>query len=127
MQHAKNLLLSRPFLSRIPDQSLILSEAGEGAHHVQATRDTDGSYALVYVPSGKAVDVDTAKLSGDTLNAFWFDPRTGTASQMDKFANLRQAHTFTPPPGGPDWVVVLDDAARNFPRPGSSPGAAFAL
>ena len=123
MQHAKNLLLSRPFLSRVPDQSLIVSEVGEGAHHVQATRDADGSYALVYVPSGKAVEVDLAKLSGETLNAFWFDPRTGTAARFAVLTNPRAAHTFTPPPGGPDWVLVLEDAARDFSRPGAGPAA----
>jgi hypothetical protein len=28
--------------------------------------------------------------------------------------------SFTPPSSGPgnDWVLVLDDAARNFPAPG---------
>jgi hypothetical protein len=124
MQHAKNLLLSRPFLSRVPDQDLIVSEIGENAHHVQASRDADGSYALVYVPSGKSVDVDLAKLSGGTLNAFWFDPRTGTSSRFAALlANPRAAHTFTPPSGGPDWVLVLDDAARNFPYPGAGTAA----
>ena len=38
MQHARNLLLSRPFLQRIPDQALIVSEAGAGTYHLQATR-----------------------------------------------------------------------------------------
>ena len=46
---------SRPFLARVPDQSLIASEAGEGTHHVQATRDIAGSYALVYLPAYPAL------------------------------------------------------------------------
>jgi hypothetical protein len=51
VQHARNLLHSRPFLSRIPDQSLIVSDAGAGTYHIRATRDADGSYALVYIPA----------------------------------------------------------------------------
>ena len=43
MQHLRSLMMSRPFLSRIPDQSLIVTEAGAGTHHVAATRDTDGT------------------------------------------------------------------------------------
>ena len=29
-------------------------------------------------------------------------------------------HDFTPPSSGPDndWVLVLDDASKNFPAPG---------
>jgi hypothetical protein len=32
-------------------------------------------------------------------------------------------HTFTPPTPGEalDWVLVLDDAAKGFPPPGSRP------
>ena len=124
MRHAKDLLLSRPFLSRVPDPSLILSDAGEGTHHVQATRDEGGGYAFVYLPSGKAADIDLNKLAGDRLVAYWYDPRTGTARFIEAFDNPRSSRTFTPPHGGPDWVLVLDDTARGFPPPGKTAAAA---
>ena len=38
MQHLKKLVESRPMLLRIPDQSLIVGEKGEGVHHVRAAR-----------------------------------------------------------------------------------------
>jgi len=34
--HARALLESRPYLSRVPDQELIVSDVGEGTHYVQA-------------------------------------------------------------------------------------------
>ena len=49
MQHAKHLLLSRPFLSRIPDDSIIVtnpvptSVPGAGRYQFCATRDESGS------------------------------------------------------------------------------------
>ena len=43
VQHARALLLSRPYLTRIPDQWLVLSDVGSGTHHVQATRDEQGA------------------------------------------------------------------------------------
>ena len=52
MQHAAALLLSRPFLSRIPDQSLIASDPGAGTQHIRASRDSAGRYVLVYIPAG---------------------------------------------------------------------------
>jgi len=37
-------------------------------------RGADGSYAFVYFPSGKTnVTVNTGKLSGERLVAWWFD------------------------------------------------------
>ncbi len=123
MRHAKALLLSRPFLTRIPDQSLLTSDPGSGVHHIRATRDADGSYALIYIPTGREVEVDLEKLAGQTLAAHWYDPRTGAARRVGEVPRQGR-HGFTPPAGGPDWVLVLDDAARGFPTPGSGPGGA---
>jgi len=117
VQHARALLESRPYFSRIPDQSLILSEVGEGTHHVQATRDADGGYALIYLPSCKPVTVDLEKLSGETLDVTWYDPRTGEARRTGQVARRGQ-QSFTPPTVWPDWVLVLDDASRGHPLAG---------
>lgn len=117
MRHVRSLLESRPFLTRLPDQALVASEEGVGTDHVQATRDQSGSYALVYVPSGKPITVDLTRLSGETLKAHWYDPRWGVARPMEDVARSG-AHEFTPPSGGPDWVLCLDDAAKGYPQPG---------
>jgi hypothetical protein len=120
MRHVRALIESRPFLSRIPDQSLLVSDAGTGGDHVQATRDADGSYAFVYSAAGLPFTLDTAMLSGATLAAWWFDPRTGHVRSLDRFPRI-PSQTFTPPTeeNGSGWVLVLDDAARNFPPPGT--------
>ncbi len=117
MQFARALLESRPFLNRIPDQSLITSDLGTGTDHVQAARDVDGSYAFVYVPSGKPVGIALEHLSAQTLKAWWYDPRIGVAHAIGEFTGIGM-HTFTPPSGGPDWVLVLDDMSRKYPSPG---------
>ena len=117
VQHARALLLSRPFLTRIPDQSLIVSDVGAGTHHVRATRDREGRYALVYLPSSKPVELDLTHLAGEHLRGFWYDPRTGIAHAIGMIEKQARAR-FTPPGGGPDWVLVLDDAASEFSVPG---------
>jgi hypothetical protein len=116
MGHARALLLSRPFLERVPDQSLLLSEAGAGVHHVRATRDEQGRYAMVYIPTGRPVELDLAKLSGERLRASWFDPRTGMARVIGVFPKAER-RAWTPPFGGPDWVLVLDDVDAGFGEP----------
>lgn len=119
MQHARRLLESRPFLTRIPDQSLLTSDPGKGTDHVQATRDEDGSYALIYSASGKPFTVDLSKLSGTTLQATWYDPRTGAVQDAGQLPRAGQKE-FTPPTQGTgnDWVLVLDDTAKQYPPPG---------
>ncbi|HET6384475.1 MAG TPA: glycoside hydrolase family 140 protein [Armatimonadota bacterium] len=120
MIHARRLMLSRPFLSRIPDQSLIGSGQGEGAGHARATRSDDGSYAFIYLPTGRPVSADLARLSGMTTNAWWYDPRTGESTTIGRLATSGQRQ-FTPPSSGRgrDWVLVLDDASHYFPAPGT--------
>lgn len=129
VQHARALLESRPFLTRIPDQSLIVSDAGAGTYHVRATRDEAGSYALIYIPATRfpplgsadrtplAVELDLTALAGQRLAAWWYDPRTGIARSIGVIEKQDRL-SFAPPVGGPDWVLVLDDVAASYPRPG---------
>ncbi len=115
--HLRNLMLSRPFLTRIPDQSLILSDVGERADHIQATRAADGSYAFVFIPkAGQSVTLNLSTLSGTTLRAWWYDPRTGAVTALGEHEKSAQ-QLFTTPVEGPDWVLVLDDAARGWAEP----------
>lgn len=117
----RKLMLSRPFFTRIPDQSLIVGDAGTGTDHLQATRAADGAYAMVYFASGKPAWIDLAKLSGTKARAWWFDPRTGKATQIGEYAT-GQRRRFQPPTSGRgcDWVLALDDASRGFGAPGQT-------
>jgi hypothetical protein len=122
MRHARALMESRPFLTRIPDQSVIVGDAGTGADHLQATRAADGSYTMVYSPSGRPCKVRMDKLGGAKVKASWFNPRDGKATVIGEFANTGERE-FVPPTNGEnnDWVLVLDNAAQKFPPPGKQP------
>lgn len=121
--HLKNLMLSRPYLSRIPDSTLLVDNA-EGSAHARATRAADGSYAMIYIPNpGQTVQVDTHALTGERLTMWWVDPRTGAASRAREHRRAGVL-SITTPTTGPDWVVVLDDAAKAYPAPGSGPTSA---
>ncbi len=113
VQYARALLESRPFLTRIPDQELIVSDPGTGTHHVVATRDDGGSYALIYLPSCKPVTVDLGRLSGARITVTWYDPRTGESRPAGEVPGGGQ-HEFTPPPVWPDWVLVLDSVLEDL-------------
>ncbi len=125
MQFARRLLESRPFLTRIPDDSVIVvadvptSVPGAGRYRYVATRDAEGSYAMVYVPVGREFTVRMDKIGGASVIAWWYDPRSGEATRIGQYPN-KGNRSFRPPSPGEalDWVLVLDDAAKNFGPPG---------
>ncbi len=120
MQHLKNLMLSRPYLDRIPDQSLIIEEQEENSDYVIATRDLDGSYAMIYFPTGKTISLDLSSLK-ENLTSWWYDPRTGNAFKS-KDLKSSSNYKITPPTQGmgQDWVLVLDEAAKTYRAPGEN-------
>ena len=119
VQHLRKLMLSRPYFTRMPDQSLILSEKGSDYRDlVMATRDSAGSYMMVYLPQPKPVTVDVSKISGRAKRASWYDPRTGKTVLAQESIQAGTA-TFTPPvspqpSGKTDWVLIIDDAAKMY-------------
>jgi hypothetical protein len=120
MRLLRRLLESRPYLSRVPDQSLIASPNGERELRIQATRSADGSYAFVYSAFGRPFSVRMDKISGP-VDATWYDPATGNTQKAGRFEN-RGVIDFVPlrKASGPDWVLWLDDSSRGFSPPGAS-------
>ncbi len=125
MRHARALLESRPFLTRVPDDSVIVpdrvptSVPGAGRYRFVATRDAGGAYAMVYAPASRSFKVRLEVIAGPQVKAWWFNARNGQATLIGVFPN-RGEQTFTPPDAGEllDWVLVLDDAAKAFGPPG---------
>jgi hypothetical protein len=116
----KALVLSRPYFTRIPDQSIIAGDAGNGSAHISGTRDRGGAYLMIYLPEGQPVTIDMNKLSGTAAIGWWYDPRTGKATRIEGTFPTNCPERFTPPSNGRgnDWVLVLDDASKAFAEPG---------
>ncbi len=126
MQHGRALMESRPFLTRVPDDGVLVESRvptampGTGRYHFTATRDTAGTYAMVYAPVGRPFRVRMSVITGARVKAWWFNPRTGEATIIGTFPNSGE-RTFTPPDAGEmiDWVLVLDDESRGYGAPGA--------
>lgn len=119
VRHLKDLLLSRPYWQRVPDQTALADEEGERYERVLVTRGED--YALAYTYTGRPFSLRMDAISGTRKVAWWYRPTDGSAQRIGTFEGdgVRQWD----PPGdataGNDWVLVLDDAAKGFPAPGS--------
>jgi hypothetical protein len=118
MHHLRRLMESRPYFSRVPDDTLIVSENGTGGQHLSATRNDNSVYSLVYFPDAvRTAEIDLSKVSGDAMRAWWYDPHTGQAYAIDTIVT-KGRQRFTTPLEWHDWVLVLDDAAAAFAAPG---------
>ena len=126
MMYGRLLMESRPFLTRIPDNSIIVTDKvvssvpGNGSYRSVATRDETGTYAMIYVPVGRKFSVRMDAIKGKEIIAWWFNPRNGNAEEIGKYPNTG-TQIFNPPTPGEnlDWILVLDDASKNYPAPGT--------
>lgn len=108
MKYLKELMLSRPYLERVPAQSMIVGDAGSKYDHIIATR--GDKYAFVYTYNGRDFALNTSVLSGAKVKASWFNPRNGNVTVAGTM-NKSKLMKFDPPgekKDGNDWVLILD-------------------
>lgn len=125
MVYGRLLMESRPFLTRIPDNSIVVtsevasSVPGAGAYSFVATRDTEGTYLMVYVPVGRKFSVKTSVINDKKLVAWWYNPRTGEPIETGRFDNSGELTFISPEPGeNTDWILVIDAASAKYRAPG---------
>ena len=128
-QYLGQLFRSREHWLLVPDigGTVVTSctpNCGTAAAYTQviAARTSNGQTIVSYIPNGNgtSVTVNMSRITSSThtVHAWWFNPRTGSATDHGTFANTGSM-IFTPPDSN-DWVLVLDDAAANLPAPGSA-------
>ena len=113
MQHLKNLMLALPYFERVPDQSIIAGQNGERYDRAIATR--GGDYLLVYNYSGRPMQIDLTKISGDKKNVWWYSPKDGMLQYVGEFDNA--ITTFQHDSGylsGNDQVLIAIDASKAY-------------
>jgi hypothetical protein len=117
------LFTSRHWHALVPDLAhAVLTDgygASGGSDFATAASASDGSSVVVYLPTPRTVTISAAGLAGGSMNAWWYDPSTGTASGIGTYPTS-STRTFTPPTGGEgDWVLVLDSVSFGFSAPGA--------
>ncbi|MCI0677109.1 MAG: glycoside hydrolase family 140 protein [Phycisphaerales bacterium] len=118
MKYLRRLMESRPMRKRIAGMDVLLTPGGSVPNRLQATRDSQGRYAMIYVPqTNRTFAVDTSKIAGTTVKAWWFNPTNGQATLVGQFP-ASGPREFTTPNSGEDWVLVLDNKAKKYPAPG---------
>ncbi len=106
MGHMRRLLESCRYHELVPDPKLLASPADDGADHVSVACTTDRRIALVYLPTGKPVEIHLNTLSGESVKASWFDPQTGSSSSAGQFPT-EGTKRFEPKESGRGHDIVL--------------------
>jgi hypothetical protein len=112
MKYLKQLMLSHLYFDRMYDDSLVAGDAGKRYDYVIAARGKN--YVLAYDFTGRTFALSMGRISGDSVNASWFNPRNGETTSIGVLMNAGIA-TFDPPgekANGNDWVLVLDGIDR---------------
>ena len=117
MIHARRLIESRPFSERIPFQEIVKNEYIPETDYIVATRGKD--YVMVYIPTGWGAELDLEKCGWRLAKAWWYNCQTGKSEIIGEIETSHQK-TFQPKTTGRgnDWVLVLDNAEKNFGIPG---------
>ncbi|WKN41719.1 glycoside hydrolase family 140 protein [Tunicatimonas pelagia] len=121
VKHLKNLMLSRPFLTRVPDQAMVVGTQTDYTEYASATRDEGGRYAMIYLPHGSSRFLDLTALSGEKLSTWWYDPRTGNSFPGEELEKAGRVEIEAPTSGkAHDWVLVIDSEEYDAPGTTSS-------
>lgn len=115
--YLRRLMESRPMLDRISDSTIILKGQGKKGEHIEAFRSADNSYAMIYLPVGKPITISIANFPKQII-AWWFNPKDASVQKIGDLDN-KGSMEFTPPTTGigNDWVLVIDDAKKSYPKP----------
>ncbi|PHN01556.1 apiosidase-like domain-containing protein [Flavilitoribacter nigricans] len=105
---SNKIMTAQRWWELIPDQSLILSGANDGNLLNAAMRSRSGDRILVYFSSETSLSLDLSRI-GTTAppRAFWINPQTGKKQKIGKLDRGQSSHTFTPPSGWEDALLVI--------------------
>lgn len=112
MQHLKHLMLSKGFMQRSADSSIISGTIGLRYDYLACTRGKNG--LMVYDYTGRPFQINGKKLGSKQLQYSWYDPRRGTYSPTTTI-NKQDVLDFDPPGetrNGNDWVLVLEETGK---------------
>ncbi len=121
MPNLGRLMVSRNWTNFVPDASHTVVTSGYGTSgsidYITTERESHGYTIVSYIPQDRMTPtVAMNQIAGSTANAWWYNPNNGAATSIGNYPTSG-TRTFTPPSTN-DWVLVLDDAAQNYPAPG---------
>lgn len=118
MGYMRRMFEKRNWQKLVMDQSVIVGDNPEGLEYKMAAVSSDKDFMMVYIPYGRKTTLDMSKLTAGKLRGWWFNPRDGYTISLGDFDNMGSKEFVPTSVGrGSDWVLVIDDATKNYPEP----------
>ncbi|NJO83018.1 MAG: DUF4038 domain-containing protein [Blastochloris sp.] len=106
MTIVRRVLHDLPWWTLRPAHERLRSQPSNWTERAVLAFTTDQRAGLLYTPVTRAITLDLRNLSG-TFRSTWIDPQTGQRRQGPSLPANR-VHTLTPPAGGADWLLLLE-------------------
>lgn len=117
--YMRRMFEKRNWQKLVADQSVIDGENPEGVSYKIAAVSSDKDFMMVYIPYGQKTTVRTLVLTAGQIRGWWFNPRDGRSIRLGVFDNTGNKEFVPTSVGrGSDWLLILDDASKNYPAPG---------
>jgi hypothetical protein len=119
MTSLRNLLAATPWWKLKPDitNAVVNDGLGPAEDRAVAASSIDRSFALVYLPSSRAITVDLGQLAGPQVAAHWYDPADGRFARVSGSPfPATGSRRLQPTPdrnssGFDDWVLILESSS----------------
>jgi hypothetical protein len=116
--YMRRMFEKRNWQKLVPAQDIIAGDNPEGMEYKMAAISSGKDFLVVYIPLGHKTTINTSRLPAERLRAWWFNPRDGYCQLVGEFANSGSREFVPKSVGrGSDWVLIVDDASRNFVEP----------
>jgi len=117
----KRIFENRDWQSLIPDQSIFVSKNPENSEYNVGSFSSAGGFLIAYLSYGRETTISTQKLNAIKLAGWLFNPRDGRSISLGSFENTGSKIIKPHSEGrGGDWVVIIEDANKNYINPGLS-------
>jgi hypothetical protein len=117
--YLRKIIESRPYLGRSYDPKMIVEgQSQKNSEFITAFRGKDNDFAMIYMPVGKTIKVDTRFMKSSDVKIWFVDPRIGHV--VRGISTYRKDVLEIKPPTlgvGQDWVIVLDNPDAQYRPP----------
>lgn len=118
MSNIGKLIRSRRWYSFVPDydNTVVTSSKGSEMSYHATARENTGETVMVWCPTTAQVTVNMTKISGTQVSAWWWNPDDNSSDPIGSYPTTGTMN-FTP--SSARKVLVIDDASKGLPPPGS--------
>ncbi len=117
--YLRKIMESRPLHGRRYDAKMIVEgQSQKNAEFITAFRGLDNNFAMIYMPVGKVIKIDTRFMKSSDIKIWFVDPRIGHV--VRGISSYRKDILEIKPPTlgvGQDWVIVLDNPDMQYRPP----------